>query len=126
MIDLERATRTVLGFSSDVMAAGEFSRVLGESDIATYAEAARTGRADCLSDLREERAANAAAQTLLSRGIRSLLRAPFALSDGSVGIVTLGSRQAGRYNQVDAEQLLDLCRPIGIAIDRVRLLGEAS
>jgi PAS domain S-box-containing protein len=126
MIDLERATRTVLGFSSDVMAAGEFSRVLGESDIATYAEAARTGRADCLSDLREERAANAAAQTLLSRGIHSLLRAPFALSDGSVGIVTLGSRQAGRYNQVDAEQLLDLCRPIGIAIDRVRLLGEAS
>ena len=54
------------------------------------------------------------------------MRAPFKLSDGSVGIVTVGSLAPGRFGAAEAELLLDLCRPVGIAIDRVRLLGSMA
>ena len=124
MLDLSERTRTVLGASSLVMERAEFSDHISERDVAVYRPVANSGIADYIGDLDEALDLNDAAATLKARGIRSLMRAPFKLSDGSVGIVTVGSRVAGRFGPAEAERLLDLCRPVGIAIDRVRLLGN--
>lgn len=126
MLDLSAKTRTVLGFSSSVMERNEFSASISERDVAVYEPAAISGSAQFIADLERSEDLNDAALTLKNRGIRCLLRAPFRLSDGSVGMVTVGSRKAGQYGDVEAERLLDLCRPVGIAIDRVRLLGSMS
>jgi len=126
-IDIERRKRSILGFSSNVMEASEFSERLADSDQAAYSTLAGPPEsAECLSDLRETRALNEASKGLLGRGLRSLIRAPFRLSDGSLGIVAIASREAGLYSPQDSERLLDLCRPVGVAIDRVRLLSERA
>ncbi|MEO8539282.1 MAG: GAF domain-containing protein [bacterium] len=126
MLDLSARTRTVLGFSSDVMAQHDFSGTISENDVAVYAPVARTGTANVVSDLATAPRLNDAAATLQRRGVHSLMRAPFHLSDGSVGIVTVGSRVAGKFSDADGELLIDLCRPVGIAIDRVRLIARMA
>jgi PAS domain S-box-containing protein len=126
MLDLSAKSRTVLGASSGVMARPEFSARISDSDVAVYGPVAGSGMADYISDLDESADLNDAAAVLQQRGIRSLMRAPFRLSDGSVGIVTVGSLVPGQFGAPQADMLLDLCRPVGIAIDRVRLLASMA
>ncbi len=126
MLNLDEKSRTVLGASSRVMQRAEFSSSISDSDVAAYSPIALSGTANFISDLGEITQLNAAALVLKERGIRSIMRAPFKLSDGSLGMVTVGSVVPGRFGAIDAERLLDLCRPVGVAIDRVRLLANMA
>src|SRR5687768_9524223 len=119
LLDLEERRRTVLGFSSEVMRAEDFEPQLTESDVLAYRQAV-DGHAVCFSDLSEEEDLHDAGRAMLGRGIFSILRAPFRLSDGTLGMVTLGSKQPGRYTETDGVRLVDLCRPLSIAIERAR------
>ncbi|MGE3073111.1 MAG: ATP-binding protein [Dehalococcoidia bacterium] len=126
LIDLESGARNVLGFSSKVMERPEFSLKLSESDTAVYKDLTARGAGDCLPDLVDAEALNTAAARMLSLGIRSLMRTPFRLSDGRHGIVTLGSCKPNKYGPADSDRLLELCRSVAVAIDRVGLLARAT
>ena len=126
LIDLETRNRNVLGFSSAVMERPEFSSRLSDSDTEVYAALTADGTGDCLPDLVAEASLNTAAGRILSLGIRSLMRTPFRLSDGSHGIVTLGSCTPNKYCENDSDGLLELCRSVAVAIDRVGLLARSS
>ncbi len=124
LLDTDRRTRSVLGASSSVMERSEFTEHVSETDFEAYQRIAASGVADHIPDTDERETLNQAAATLRARGVRSVMRAPFSLSDGTVGIVSLGSKVPGKFGPREAELLLDLCRPVGIAIDRVRLIGS--
>ncbi|MBK6562583.1 GAF domain-containing protein [Candidatus Amarobacter glycogenicus] len=126
IVDLRLRTRTVLGCSSSVLTRDEFSPRISESDAASYARMDSEGVAECIGDLAERPELNDASARVFQRGIRSLMRTPFRLSDGTLSTVTVGSTGAGQYGPTDAEALLDLCRPVGVAIDRVRLLSTIT
>ncbi|MCC6959418.1 MAG: GAF domain-containing protein [Dehalococcoidia bacterium] len=123
MLDLAAGTRTVLGSSSSIMERGEFTTRMSDLDSTAYRRLAESRSADYIGDMSVREDLNDAAGRLRARGMRSIMRAPFVLSDGSVGVVIVGSAVSGSYGAADAENLLDLCRPVGIAIDRVRLLA---
>lgn len=124
MLDLAARTRTVLGSSSSVLQRGEFSTRLSDLDYEAYQQLAASRSADYVSDMTVRKGLNDAAGRLLALGMHSMMRAPFVLSDGSVGVVIVASAKTGRYGAVEAETLLDVSRPVGIAIDRVRLLSD--
>jgi len=122
-IDIDARVRSVLGFSSDVIQREALPEALDAADIAAYAPAIH-GAAQHFGELTGQ--LNPGTELARARGLRSLIRAPFALSDGRVGLVSVASRTAGRYAAHDAEQLLELCRPIGLAMDRVALIAEMA
>jgi signal transduction histidine kinase len=122
-IDASARVRSVLGFSSDVMERGALPDALDAADIAAYEPAIR-GAAQHFGELTGP--LNPGTELIRAHGLRSLIRAPFALSDGRVGLVSVASHTAGRYAAPDAEQLLELCRPIGLAMDRVALIAEMA
>ncbi len=126
LIDLETGARNVLGFSSSVMERAEFSSQLSDLDSDIYARLVASGTGDCLPDLVEEDSLNTAAARVLSLGIRSLMRTPFRLSDGTVGIVTIGSCKPNKYSEADSGRSLELCRSVAVAIDRVGLMTRAA
>jgi GAF domain-containing protein len=108
------------------MERSEFSSKLSDSDVEIYSRLAAEGTADCLASMEELGQLNTAAQRVFSLGIRSLLRTPFRLSDGTLGMVTLGNCTPNRYTHADSERLLELCRPIAVAIDRVGILARMN
>lgn len=117
--------REVLGFSSETMRREELPAELSPEDLSAYTNAIRGGT-EVFEDLRAAASLNPGTAIARDGGILSLMRAPFQLSDGATGLVTVGSREAGRYSQDDADRLAGLCRPVGIAIDRVRLLARMA
>jgi PAS domain S-box-containing protein len=117
--------REILGFSSGAMRREDLPLELPPEDLAAYTKAIRGGT-EVFADLAAVRSLNPGTAIALQGGIRSLLRAPFQLSDGVTGLVTVGSREPGRYTEADAERLAGLCHPMGIAIDRVRLLARMA
>ncbi len=124
-IHFEQARREILGFSSEVMSRSELPESVPPEDLAAYARILG-GEPQVLDDINALPGLNPGAIPARDGGIRSLMRAPFQLSDGATGLVTVGSRQPGRYTADDAGMLAGLCRPVGIAIDRVRLLARMA
>lgn len=124
-IHAAESRREVLGFSSEIMRREELPAELSPEDLSAYSNAIRGGT-EVFEDLRAATSLNPGTAIVRDGGILSLMRAPFQLSDGATGLVTVGSREPGRYNQDDAEKLAGLCRPVGIAIDRVRILGRMA
>ncbi len=117
--------REILGFSSEIMRRQDLPAELSPEDLSAYTNAIRGGT-EVFEDLRAATSLNPGTAIARDGGILSLMRAPFQLSDGATGLVTVGSREPGRYSQDDAERLAGLCRPVGIAIDRVRLLARMA
>ncbi|MCX7618626.1 GAF domain-containing protein [Tepidiforma sp.] len=124
-VDLERRVREVLGMSSAVMQAADLPPGLTEEDVTVY-RAALAGQGGPAGDIFARPAPNPGTLLGYERGLRSGMRVPFALSDGTVGLVTIGSREPGRYTRADEERLMELARPMAIAIDRVRLLAQMA
>ncbi|MGE5596645.1 MAG: GAF domain-containing protein [Hyphomicrobiales bacterium] len=120
LLDFPARRRTVLGFSSDVLP-GDLPAELPEEDVRAYTLAVehRPERFDDLGPL----ALNPGTAMLRDAGIASIIRAPFQLADGRVGLVTVGDRARNRYRADDAEHLLEICRPVGLALDRVTLVA---
>jgi PAS domain S-box-containing protein len=59
-------------------------------------------------------------------GSHSMMFVPFVFRGETLGLMTLGSRQAGRYGESDLELALELARRASVAIDNARLFGELS
>ena len=124
-IHVAERRREVLGFSSEAMRREDLPDELSPADLAAYTNAIQGGT-EVFPDLGAMSSLNPGTAIALEGGIRSLMRAPFQLSDGVTGLVTVGSRERGRYTGADAERLAGLCHPVGIAIDRVRLLARMA
>lgn len=124
-IHAEQMRREILGFSSDAMRREDIPDAITPGDLEAYA-GTLDGGTQVLDDLFAHATLNPGTALARDGGIRSLMRAPFQLSDGATGLVSVGSRQPGRYTQEDVERLAGLCRPVGIAIDRVRLLARMA
>ncbi|MBI5949336.1 MAG: PAS domain S-box protein [Chloroflexi bacterium] len=123
-IQLESRRRETIGFSSSVLEPGCLPAELPIEDVAAYA-AAIEGDAQCIPDL-APLVLNPGTDIARAAGLRALIRAPFTLSDGRVGLVSVASLQPGRYTVADANLLRDLCRPLGLAIDRATLMARAA
>ncbi len=124
LVNLEQRSRELLGFTSTVVEAGDISAVLAEADIVAYREAIE-GRAQAFPDLGNA-VLNPGTEVARRAGLRSLIRAPFRLSDGSIGLVSVASSVRGHLGSCEAADLQQLCAPIGLAVDRVRLLAAAN
>ena len=57
-------------------------------------------------------------------GSRSMMFVPFVARGETLGVLTLGSHEAGRYNDADLELALELARRASAALDNARLVGE--
>ena len=57
-------------------------------------------------------------------GSRSMMFVPFVSRGETLGVLTLGSREPGRYEETDLELALELARRASAAIDNARLVGE--
>lgn len=117
--------REILGFSSTAVRREEMADELSAEDLAAYSNTISNGM-EVFEDLREAASLNPGTAIARDGGIQSLMRAPFQLSDGATGLVSVGSRRRGHFTRDDAERLAGLCRPVGIAIDRVRLLARMA
>jgi PAS domain S-box-containing protein len=63
-------------------------------------------------------------QAFLRVGSRSMMFVPFVSRGETLGVLTLGSREPGRYDETDLELALELARRASAAIDNARLVGE--
>jgi|GEM_PF-1116984 len=126
LLELDAGTRTVLALDSDVMTREDYSSRLALDEAEEFGPMIGERRATCDADLAERSTVDQPTAIARGRGLRARLRAPFQLSDGRLGIVSVGSRSPGKWQQADADQLLALCRPVGVAIDRVLLLGQMA
>jgi PAS domain S-box-containing protein len=125
-VDLEARIRTVLGFSSSILTREQFTPRISDSDLEAYLHLATTDAAEYITDLAALPALNDASMTVFRLGIRSVVRTSFRLTDGTLGIVTVGSAGVGQYGPAEAETLVDLLRPVSVAIDRVRLVARMA
>ena len=124
LVNLERRSIEILGFTSSVVNVSDVPLTLTESDIEAYREALE-GRAQAYADL-GDRVLNPGTELVRRAGIRSLMRAPFRLSGGLMGLVSVSSATRGHFGTNEAADLQELCTPIGLAVDRVRLLAAAN
>ena len=124
LVNLEHRSREIFGFTSSVVDVGGISSELAEADIVAYRDAIE-GRAQAFPDLGTT-VLNPGTEVARQAGLQSLIRAPFRLSDGSVGLVSVASATRGQLGEHEAADLLALCTPIGLAVDRVRLLAAAN
>ena len=124
-VDLERRRRELLGLSSAVMRASDLQPELTDADVAAYREAL-AHRDEPAGDIFATLPPNPGTAIGRERGLLSGMRVPFRLTDGTVGLVTVGSRRAHRYTRADEERLMELARTLAVAIDRVRLLGRLA
>ena len=123
-LNFDAGTRHVLGFDSDVVSRSQLPVVMEEADRQAYLVAVEAG-CEVLPDL-VELDLNPGTEIARKAGLRSLIRASFALADGEVGLVSVASRRANAYRREDAAQLLGFCRPIGLAIDRMQLIADMA
>ncbi len=63
-------------------------------------------------------------QAFVRVGSRSMMFVPFVSRGETLGVLTLGSREPGRYDETDLELALELARRASAAIDNARLVGE--
>lgn len=124
LINLQLRQRQVLGFDSAVLGRDALDTVLAEADVLAYSEAI-DGQQQCFADLGDDEL-NPGTELARQAGIRSLIRSPFALSDGSVGLITVGSTVSGHFSQRDAGRLLEISRTVGLVVDRLRLADEMA
>ena len=124
LVNLGLRSRELLGFSSSVMTAGEVPTVLADADIAAHRDALE-GRSQALPDIGPA-ILNPATEAARRAGLRSFIRAPFRLSDDSIGLVSIGSTVPGQLGLREAAELEQLCTPIGLGLDRARLLTAAQ
>ena len=59
-------------------------------------------------------------------GSRSMMFVPFVSRGETLGVMTLGSRQPGRYRETDLELALELARRASAALDNARLVQELT
>ena len=59
-------------------------------------------------------------------GIRSLVHVPMAGREGSVGVLSLGTRDEGAFLPNDLPFLIQVARQVAIAIENARAFGEIS
>ena len=123
-VNFDAGTRTVLGFTSRVMAPADLPITLGDGDIQAYARSIATD-GEVFDDL-EGLELNYGTELARAAGLRSLIRASFQLSGGELGLVSVASRRPARFRQEDAHRLMDLARPAGLAIDRMRLMADMA
>ncbi len=123
-IHLESRRRETMGFVSFVLERSCLPDELPPEDVAAYA-AAIEGDAQCIPDLAPLEL-NPGTDIARAAGLRALIRAPFTLADGRVGLVSVASLQPGCYTAADANLLRDLCRPLGLAIDRATLMAKTA
>lgn len=124
-VDLERRRREILGLSSDLLTTGDLKAELDEADVERF----RRELADVAKprgDVFAAPAANPATAFGQERGLRSGIRVPFLLSDGTMVVVTVASREPGRLGLAEEERLVELARTLTVAIDRVRLLAQMA
>jgi PAS domain S-box-containing protein len=57
-------------------------------------------------------------------GSRSMMFVPFVARGETLGVLTLGSQEEGRYGEADLELALELARRASAALDNARLVGE--
>ena len=57
-------------------------------------------------------------------GSRSMMFVPFVARGETLGVLTLGSREPGRYGDADLELALEIARRASGALDNARLVGE--
>jgi PAS domain S-box-containing protein len=57
-------------------------------------------------------------------GSRSMMFVPFVARGETLGVLTLGSKEPGRYGDADLELALELARRASGALDNARLVGE--
>jgi PAS domain S-box-containing protein len=57
-------------------------------------------------------------------GSRSMMFVPFVSRGETLGVMTLGSREADRYRESDLDLALELARRASAALDNARLVGE--
>ena len=57
-------------------------------------------------------------------GSRSMMFVPFVSRGETLGVITLGAREAGRYTEVDLELAQELAGRASAALDNARLVGE--
>jgi PAS domain S-box-containing protein len=63
-------------------------------------------------------------KAFLRVGSRSMMFVPFVSRGETLGVMTLGSREAGRYGESDLDLALELARRASAAIDNARLVRE--
>ncbi|MCC7365779.1 MAG: GAF domain-containing protein [Dehalococcoidia bacterium] len=112
------------GFSSRIMTRSELPRSFTREDLAAFAHAAR-GEAVHFRDLQGV-PLNPTTRLAADYGLRSLIRAPLAMPAGQVGIVTVGSCEPDFFLDDDPGRLMDVCRPLGVALERADLVAEIS
>ena len=122
LINLSARRCQVLGFNSSVLERDALSTELADADVEAYRQAIE-GRPQCFSDLGDTEL-NPGTELARRAGIRSLIRSPFALSDGSVGLITVGSTVSGHFSEEHGGRLFELSRTIGLVVDRLRLADE--
>ena len=128
VFDVDRGTRDILGFSSDVVGRDGLLQQFGQTEAADYMAAHRAGT-QTVPDLMRIPDLPEGPSLLRDAGVRSLVRIPFRLSDGTPGIITLGHRQPERFDAEVERALLDLLGPLVLAIERLQLvarLGETA
>ncbi len=123
-LNLEAGTRQTLGFSSAVVPVESLPSRLMTGDAEAYGMTLREAP-EVFADLAVLEL-NPGTAIVAQAGLRALIRAPFELSDGELGIVSVACREPGSYTTDDAGRLADLCRPIGLAIDRMRLIAHMA
>ena len=57
-------------------------------------------------------------------GSQSMMFVPFVARGETLGVMTLGSREPGRYSDADLELALEIARRASAALDNARLVGE--
>jgi PAS domain S-box-containing protein len=57
-------------------------------------------------------------------GSRSMMFVPFVARGETLGLLTLGSQEPGRYGEPDLELALEIARRASAALDNARLVGE--
>jgi PAS domain S-box-containing protein len=63
-------------------------------------------------------------ETLARVGSNSMMFVPFVARGETLGVMTLGSHEAGRYGDADLELALEIARRASAALDNARLVGE--
>jgi PAS domain S-box-containing protein len=77
-----------------------------------------------IRDVRELPRSSAYVQTVRAEGLRSFLVAPIGFRDELIGILTLGSDQAGGFEPEDRPIVEELADSVAIALQQARLLDS--
>lgn len=125
VLDMEKRTREILGFSSNVIDKESLHREFGQGDMDAFAPVFEVG-ASVLPDIAEVTGLGAGADRLRAVGIRSLMRVPFKLTDGTPGLISVSSREVGKFGAPERAVLSELVAPLSTAIERLRLVARVA